>query len=268
MLVIKNYSLFLEVEDKNIKNTQKISASDLTNTINVTQKEQGDANSNSKKILENASMEIRKNEIVVLTGKNGVGKSSFVMSLLGLDGYERSGSVTIDGTETIELKPYEIAKLGLFVSFQTPPEFEGVTLMQFLLSSFKHFNENNEQELKISNFKIRKEVVKLCKTLNLKEELLERGLNEGFSGGEKRKCEILQMLLLNPKVAILDEVDSGLDIESKEIIGQVLQDIRNGQYETLGRKNTTSFFIISHSNDFIEKIKPDRTARLENYLII
>lgn len=220
----------------------------------------------NKQIAKNVELTINEGEMFVLTGANGVGKSSFVMSLLGLNDYERDGSVMFNGKETIGLETNEIAKLGMFLSFQSPPEFAGIPLITYLISAYKAFNSNARN---ISNFKIRKMIMKYCQLIRFSNELLERSLNEGFSGGERRKCELLQMLLFYPKLAILDEVDSGLDIESKNLIVKVLQDLQNGKYiDNEINSHRPGFLIISHSPEFVKSLKPTSIIKLENQRLV
>lgn len=205
---------------------------------------------NGKQILDNASLEIENGQICVLVGKNGVGKSSFAMSLLGLSEFERSGSVMINNIETIGLDTYEIAKLGLFVSFQTPPEFEGITLGQLILSAYKNFSNDN-----LSSFKIKKEILKIMSLLDLDSEFLDRDVNVGFSGGERRKSEILQLLVLRPQVVVMDEVDSGLDISSLNKISKILKNYT--------KDRNASLLVISHNPEFIKKLQPNKIFELK-----
>jgi Fe-S cluster assembly ATP-binding protein len=205
-----------------------------------------------RQIIENEELRIKNGEIVVLVGENGSGKSSFAMSLLGIPGYERTGSVIIDNNETIDLNIDEIARAGLFVSFQSPPEIEGVTLFDFIVSGYKAMNP----KYGISSFKLRKKIFETASQVGLNESFLERSVNQGFSGGERRKSEVLQMLILEPKIAVLDEVDSGLDIKSTHNIAKIIrQKAEEGQM---------SFIIISHSPEFIKKLNPTRIIELKD----
>ncbi len=206
---------------------------------------------NNKQILENANLELEPGTVTVILGENGTGKSSFAMSLLGFEDYERSGSVMINGVETIGMETFEIARLGLFVSFQSPPEFEGINFEQFLINAYKAFN----QDATTSIFKIRKSIKEKIEKIGLSEEFLKRDLNQGFSGGEKRKAEILQMLVLQPKIAILDEVDSGLDIKSRARIAEVIRE---------QAKAGTTFLIVSHSLEFVKTLEPNRIVELRD----
>ncbi|BDQ04508.1 MAG: ABC transporter ATP-binding protein [Candidatus Dojkabacteria bacterium] len=205
-----------------------------------------------KQILDYADLDIGPGKIVVLVGENGSGKSSFAMSLLGIPGYERSGSVKIDGKETVGLEIDEIARLGLFVSFQSPPEIEGVTLFDFLNASYRSIYGSGG----LSSFKLRKKIIDAVERVGLNVSFLERPINQGFSGGERRKSEVLQMLVLEPKVAVLDEVDSGLDIRSTINVANLLR-------ETASHKKC-ALLVISHSIEFIRKLHPDKIFQLKN----
>lgn len=205
-----------------------------------------------KEILKNASLNLKEGEIVVLIGANGSGKSSFAMSLIGIPGYERDGSVKIDEIETIESSIDQIAKAGLFVSFQSPPEIEGLSLFNFIASAYKSIYGDGG----LSSFKLRKKIIETAELVGLNESFLERSTNQGFSGGERRKSEVLQMLILNPKVALLDEVDSGLDIKSTINIAKILRETANNQ--------KTSIIVISHSPEFIKKLNPNRIIELKD----
>lgn len=205
-----------------------------------------------KQILDNAELEIKSGEIFVLIGENGSGKSSFAMSLIGIPGYERSGSVKVAGIETIGLRIDEIAKSGLFVSFQTPPEIDGVSLFNFINSGYRAIHGDNG----LSSFKLRKKILETADMVGLGESFLERSTNQGFSGGERRKSEVLQMLILEPKIAVLDEVDSGLDIKSTANIAKILRNIAS--------EKKISMLIISHSPEFIKKLEPNRIIELKD----
>ena len=206
----------------------------------------------NKIILDNANLEIGYAELFVLIGPNGSGKSSFATSLLGLEEYERTGSVLVNGKESVGLRIDEIAKLGLFVSFQNPPEFEGIAFFDFVMAGLRALRPEDD----ISTFKIRKKMLSLLKEVGLGEEFLSRQLNLGFSGGEKRKSEILQMLLFEPSVAVLDEVDSGLDIHS---LSKICNLIKN-----YVKEKKASFLVISHNPSFIKRLEPDKIYTIKD----
>ena len=206
----------------------------------------------NKQILENASLEVNAGEVVVLIGANGSGKSSFAMSLLGIPGYERSGSVEVAGGETLEASIDEIARSGLFVSFQSPPEIDGLSLFDFINTAYRSIYGDEG----LSSFKFRKRILEVANLVGLNETFLTRSTNQGFSGGERRKSEVLQMLILEPKIAVLDEVDSGLDIQSTANIAKILRQVAD--------EKKTSIIVISHSPEFIKKLKPNKIVELRD----
>lgn len=206
----------------------------------------------NKEILENASLEANECEVIVLIGANGSGKSSFAMSLIGIPGYERSGKVEVFGKETMDSSIDEIAKAGLFVSFQSPPEIDGLSLFDFINTAYRSIYGDEG----LSSFKLRKKIIETASLVGLNETFLTRSTNQGFSGGERRKSEVLQMLILEPKVAILDEVDSGLDIKSTANIAKILRNFSD--------EKKTSIIVISHSPEFIKKLKPNKIIELKD----
>lgn len=205
-----------------------------------------------KSLLDRVNLEIKKGELIVLVGENGSGKTSFAMSLLGFPGFGRIGSVKIEGEETVGKSIDEIAKLGLFVSFQSPPEIDGLSLFNFINTSYRAIHGNSG----LSSFKLRKRILEIAELVGLGESFLERSTNQGFSGGERRKSEVLQMLILEPKVSVLDEVDSGLDIKSTNKIAKILRQKAD--------EGNQSFLIISHSPEFIRKLNPNRIIELKD----
>jgi Fe-S cluster assembly ATP-binding protein len=206
----------------------------------------------NRDILNDVSLEVEKGEIVILVGENGSGKSSFAMSLLNLPMYERSGKILVEDIETADMSIDEIARAGIFVSFQAPPEIEGVTLFDFIQSGYKAMHPEGG----LSSFKLRKKIQETAELVGLNDTFLERSVNQGFSGGERRKSEVLQMLVLEPKLAVLDEVDSGLDIRSTNNIAKIIR--------RKADEGKMSFLIISHSPEFIKKIKADRIIGIED----
>lgn len=210
----------------------------------------------SKEILNEANLSLGAGEIAVLIGANGSGKSSFAMSIAGIPGYEKSGEVWIGDNQVEALAIDEIARSGLFVSFQAPPEIEGLSLFDFINTAYSAVKPRLEAEGKevLSSFKLRKKIKETAELVGLNESFLVRSTNQGFSGGERRKSEVLQMLVLEPKVAILDEVDSGLDIKSTANIAKILREEAD--------KSKTSILVISHSPEFIRKLKPNKIIEL------
>lgn len=169
-----------------------------------------------KTILKGFSLIVLPGEIHAIMGPNGAGKSTLAKVLAGHPFYEVvKGSIKLNGIEILELDPEERAKLGLFMSFQYPLEIRGISNFEFLKHSYSAIHN-----VKISEEEMREIIHPILEKMKIKESFLERDLNDGFSGGEKKRNEILQMLVLNPKCAVLDETDSGLDIDALRIVGE------------------------------------------------
>lgn len=196
-----------------------------------------------KEILKGFSLKVAPGEVHALMGPNGAGKSTLAKVLAGHPAYEvTSGAIFFEGQNINELEPEERARLGLFMSFQYPLEIPGVTNFQFLHASYSACKGT------ISEADFEKILLKKMKEMNMKEEFKERSLNEGFSGGEKKRNEILQMAVLEPKMAILDETDSGLDIDAMKIVADGVKKIHNSERGLL---------LITHYQRLLDYIKPD-----------
>ena len=212
----------------------------------------------NKSILNNFNLEIKPGEVHAIMGPNGSGKSTLSNILSGKKGYNVSGEVLFENKNLFELETEERAHKGIFLAFQYPLEIPGVNTNIFLKTSLNAIRKaNGEKELDAIEFL---KLVKLkAKNLKFDEEKLNRQLNVGFSGGEKKKNEILQMSILNPKLSILDETDSGLDIDALKTVAAGVNSLR---------KKDNSFLIITHYQRLLDYIKPDYVHVLMNGKII
>ena len=202
-----------------------------------------------KEIIKELNLNVKENEVVALMGPNGSGKSSLANVIMGNSKYKvEKGEIIYKGKNILDLKVHERAKLGLFLSFQYPYEISGVTLTNFLRTAYSSLYG------KISVLDFKKLIEEKMNLLKMDKIFMGRYVNEGFSGGEKKKAEILQLAVLNPKLAILDETDSGLDIDSLKIIADGINKL----------KNNNSFLIITHYNRILNYIKPDRVYVMIN----
>ena len=212
----------------------------------------------NKEILKGLNLEIKPGEVHEIMGPNGSGKSTLSNILSGKKGYEIDGKITFENENLLDLETEERAHKGIFLAFQYPLEIPGVNTNTFLKTSLNAIKKAlGEKELDAIEF------LKLIKQksaeLKFDEKILSRQLNVGFSGGEKKKNEILQMSILNPKLAILDETDSGLDIDALRIVSEGVNSLRN---------ENNSFLIITHYQRLLDYIKPDFVHVLKNGQII
>jgi Fe-S cluster assembly ATP-binding protein len=202
---------------------------------------------NEKLILKGLDLDIKPGEVHAIMGPNGSGKSTLANVLSGKYGYEIEGEIIFNGMDLNDLKIEERAQKGIFLAFQYPLEIPGVNTNNFLRTSLNSVRKaRGEKELDTLTFL--KLIKEKAKELNIDEKFLSRQLNVGFSGGEKKKNEILQMKLLEPKLSILDETDSGLDIDALRIVADGVNSYKN-------KKN--AFLIITHYQRLLDYIKPD-----------
>ena len=205
-----------------------------------------DDDEKEKEILKGVDMKLEKGKIYALMGPNGSGKTSLSNAITGNPKYKiNSGDVSFEGENIMELKADERARRGIFMSFQYPKEIQGVALSSFLRQAYNSIHPSAKKSV-LEFHEFLKEKANL---LDMNEDFLDRYLNQGFSGGEKKKSEILQMLALNPKLAILDETDSGLDIDA-------LRTVARGVREFADEENCV--LIITHYKRILDYIKPDR----------
>lgn len=212
-------------------------------------------NAGEKEILKGINLKINKGEIHVIMGPNGSGKTTTANAILNNPAYtKQSGNIIFEGEDITNLKTDEIAKKGIFMSFQSPEEIPGITVTNFLKYAK---NKITGQPVKV--FKFKDEVKKHMEELQMKPEYAERSLNVGFSGGEKKKNEILQMLVLNPKLAILDETDSGLDVDAIRTVSKGIEMFKTKENAVL---------IITHNTKILHNLKADYVHILVNGQIV
>jgi len=205
------------------------------------------ASINDKPIIKGLNLNIKPGEVHAIMGPNGSGKSTLANVLSGKSGYEVSGNLTYQGQNLKEIPIEERAQKGIFLAFQYPLEIPGVNTRNFLKTSLNSVRKSKgEKELDTLTFL--KLIKEKASELNIDEKFLSRQLNVGFSGGEKKKNEILQMKLLEPKLSILDETDSGLDIDALRVVADGVNSYKN---------KDNAFLIITHYQRLLDYIKPD-----------
>ncbi len=201
-----------------------------------------------KQILKGVDLKIGEGEVHAIMGLNGSGKSTMSYVLAGKSGYEvTGGSATLYGDDLLDMEPEERAAAGLFLAFQYPVEIPGVGNMTFLRTAVNAQRKaRGEPELTAGDFL--KEVRAKAKSLKIDADMLKRPVNVGFSGGEKKRNEILQMAMLAPKMCVLDETDSGLDVDAMKLVAEGVNALRDGK---------RSFLVITHYQRLLDHIKPD-----------
>jgi Fe-S cluster assembly ATP-binding protein len=199
-----------------------------------------------KEILKGVNLEIKGGEIHAIMGPNGTGKSTLSSAIMGHPKYEvTNGNIILDGQNVLEMEVDERARAGLFLAMQYPSEINGVTNADFLRSALNsRLGEGNE----ISLMKFIRKMDKQMEFLEMDLDMAQRYLNEGFSGGEKKRNEILQLMMLEPKIAILDEIDSGLDIDALKVVSKGINEMRGEEFGCL---------VITHYQRLLNYITPD-----------
>lgn len=207
-----------------------------------------------KTIIHNLNTSFQKQKIYAVMGVNGSGKSTLVKAIMGDPNFTTTSDsqITLDEKSITDLEPNERAELGIFASMQSPPEISGVTVKQLLRASTRKKSLSAKELIeKINHF---------AQELKIPEELLDRSLNEGFSGGERKKMELLQMAILDPKYIFLDEIDTGVDVDAIKTISEFLKKFIENTEKTL--------VIISHQNKIFKKLKPDHVIILKDGKIV
>ena len=212
-----------------------------------------------KEILKGVNLVIPKGEIHAIMGRNGSGKSTLSYVMAGKPGYEiTSGEILLDGKDILDMEPNERASAGLFLAFQYPIEIPGVATMTFLKAAMNAQRKaRGEDELLTPDFM--REVKQAAKMLDIDTKMLKRPLNVGFSGGEKKRAEILQMALLKPKMCVFDETDSGLDIDALKIVSHGVNELRDAN---------RSMLVITHYQRLLNYIIPDVVHVFSNGKIV
>jgi len=212
-----------------------------------------------KEILRGIDLEINAGEVHAIMGPNGSGKSTLANVLAGHEGFEvTEGEVIYEGKELLEMAPEERAREGVFLAFQYPIEIPGISNATFLKTAINEIRKAHNQE-EISAKEFLERTRKYAKLLNMPDNLISRSVNSGFSGGEKKKNEIFQMLMLNPKLALLDETDSGLDIDALKIVSEGVNNFRSKDNAVL---------LVTHYQRLLNYIIPDFVHVLSNGKII
>jgi len=198
-------------------------------------------------ILKNLSLTVPKGEVHAIMGPNGTGKSTLAKALAGHEDYEiTSGEVLLDGTNIVGMEADEISRTGLFLAFQYPSEIPGVSIANFIRAAVQARLAEGEELNAVEYYK---NLYAKMDELQIDRKFTARSVNEGFSGGEKKRCEILQMMMLNPAYAVLDETDSGLDIDALRIVSEGVNKMRGPD---------TGFLVITHYQRLLNYIVPDK----------
>jgi Fe-S cluster assembly ATP-binding protein len=201
-----------------------------------------------KEILKGLNIEVKAGEVHAIMGPNGSGKSTLSNVLAGRDNYEATdGTVMFEDKDLLTLVPEDRAREGIFLAFQYPVEIPGVSNLEFLKTSLECLHAYQNKPL-LSAVEFMKLAREKCRLVDLDTDFLKRGVNEGFSGGEKKRNEIMQMLMLEPKLCLLDETDSGLDIDALKVVADGINELRSPE---------RSFILITHYQRLLDYVQPD-----------
>ncbi len=209
----------------------------------------------NKIIIDDVSFSINSGEVHVLMGPNGSGKSTLLNAIMGHPNNKiTGGTIALDNEDITGLKTEEKARKGLFLSVQYLPKIDGVTLLSFLHKSYKQISNSD-----ITVLEFFKKMQNIADDIGIRKEFLSKYVNSGLSGGEKKQSEILQLLVLNPKFALLDEIDSGVDVDSLKLVFNGIKELAN---------NGTGFLLVTHYSSILEYIKPDVVHVMKNGKIV
>ena len=217
------------------------------------------ASANDTPILRGVNLTVKPGEVHAVMGPNGSGKSTLAFVLAGRPGYEATqGVVSYEGNDLLEMAPEDRARAGLFLSFQHPVEVPGVRLDQFLRAGYNALNKSKGLE-ELDPLKFDRLLRRRIKTVDVDPQMTRRSVNEGFSGGEKKRNEVLQMAVLEPKLAILDEPDSGLDVDALRSVAQSINDLRTPD---------NALLLVTHYQRILNYVVPDQVHVLINGRIV
>jgi Fe-S cluster assembly ATP-binding protein len=225
---------------------------------NILEIKELDASAGGKEILHRLSFSAAEGEILVIMGPNGSGKSTLARAITGHPSVEASGMITFEGKDLLEMKPEERARRGVFLAFQQPVEIPGITISNFIRTAMNSRMKKGEQ-LRMNDYIIRLNTN--LELLRIPKDMMFRSIHEGLSGGEKKKIEILQLAMLEPKLAILDEADSGLDVDALKQVCEAINTVKK-------RNRNMTIVIITHYQRMLDYITPDRILIMREGRII
>lgn len=201
---------------------------------------------NGTTVVEDLSLDIREGEVHAIMGPNGAGKSSLASAIMGHPRYRVEGEVTLDNRNLLGMGIDERARAGVFLAFQHPEEIEGIGIAKLLQKATAGSEEKPDMQKMLA---LQREIETTAEKLGMGKDFVKRDLNVGFSGGEKKKDEVLQMMVLKPRLVVLDEIDSGLDVDGLKYVARAVEEMKDGK---------RSFLIITHYRRILEHVKPDR----------